>query len=101
MKLFSRLAALGALLALVFLAGSAEAQLTRGSLSGTVRDATGAIVPGATVTVTNQETNISRTAVTSETGSYRIPAREPGQYTVRTELAGFAPVESKDVPIKT
>jgi hypothetical protein len=81
---------------LVFPALSA-AQITRGAISGTVRDASGAVVPGATVTVTNMDTNISRTAVTDAQGFYRVPALEPGRYQVKTELSGFQTVEYKDV----
>jgi len=75
----------------------AAAQMTRGTISGTVRDATGAIVPGATVTVTKVDTNISRSAVSDAKGFYRVPALEPGTYTVRTELSGFQAVENHDV----
>ena len=71
----------------------AAAQITRGAISGTVRDASGAVVPGATVTVTNVATNISRSAVSDAQGFYRVPALEPGTYTVRTELSGFQTVE--------
>ena len=73
------------------------AQITRGAISGTVRDATGALVPGATVTVTNMDTNISRSAVSDAQGFYRIPALEPGRYQIKTELSGFQAVEYKDV----
>jgi carboxypeptidase family protein len=82
-------------------AGPAAAQITRGAISGTVRDATGAIVPGASVTVTNMDTNISRGAVTNERGFYRVPALDPGRYAVLTELAGFSRVESRDIAVRT
>ena len=49
------------------------AQITRGAVSGTVRDATGAVVPGASVTVTNMDTNISRSVVTDAQGFFRVP----------------------------
>jgi len=75
----------------------AAAQMTRAAISGTVRDATGAVVPGATVTATNVDTNISRTAVSDAQGFYRIPALEPGTYNVKTELSGFQSVENRDV----
>ena len=73
------------------------AQMTRAAISGTVRDATGAIVPGVSVTATNVDTNISRSAVTDAQGFYRIPALEPGTYNVKTELSGFQTVENKEV----
>ena len=64
---------------------------------GTVRDASGAIVPGATVTVTNVDTNATRSVVTDAQGFYRVPALEPGTYTIRTELSGFQTVENREV----
>ena len=57
-----------------------QAQLTRGAISGTVRDQAGAVVPGATVKVTNPQTNVVREAVTNDEGFYRIGAVEPGVY---------------------
>jgi hypothetical protein len=75
----------------------AAAQMTRGAISGTVRDASGALVPGVTVTVTNNDTNQSRSAVSDANGFYRVPALEPGTYTVRSELSGFQTVELKEV----
>ena len=77
------------------------AQITRGAISGTVRDATGAVVPGASVTVTNTDTNISRSAVSDARGFFRLPALEPGVYTVKAELSGFSTVEFKDVRLVT
>lgn len=89
------------LLAMGALSSAAHAQLTRGVVSGTVQDSTGAVVPGATVTVTNQQTGLVRTAVTSETGLYRVPALEPGMYRVLVELDGFRAIEHADVPVRT
>jgi Carboxypeptidase regulatory-like domain len=74
-------------------AGVAQAQLTRGIVSGTVRDQSGAAIPGANVTVTNVATNISRSVVTNDSGFYRAPALEPGSYKVKVEIAGFGTVE--------
>jgi len=79
----------------------AAAQMTRGAISGTVRDASGAIVPGATVTVTHIDTNSTRSVVTDAQGFYRVPALEPGTYTVRTELSGFQTVENREVRLVT
>jgi hypothetical protein len=79
----------------------ASAQITRGAVSGVVRDASDAVVPGATVTVTNVDTNISSTAVTDAAGFYRMGGIEPGTYVVKTELAGFTTVEVRDVVVRT
>lgn len=88
-------------LAALLVPTAARAQLTRGAVSGTVRDATGALVPGASVTVTNQDTGLLRETVTSASGLYRVPALEPGLYRVRVELEGFQPVEHANLPVKT
>jgi hypothetical protein len=71
--------------------------MTRAAISGTVRDAQGAVVPGATITATNVDTNATRTVVADAQGFYRIPALEPGTYNVKTELSGFQTVENKEI----
>ncbi len=95
-RVLARLFLLALVGILVFPALS-DAQITRGAVLGTVRDATGAAVPGASVTVTNMDTNISRTAVTDAVGFFRVPALEPGRYQVKAELSGFSTVEYKDI----
>jgi hypothetical protein len=67
----------------------AQARLTGADLRGTVRDATGAVLPGATVTVANVETGLLRTAVADGVGSYLVPALPPGNYRVSAALDGF------------
>ena len=99
-RALARLLVLALVGVLAFPALSA-AQITRGAISGTVRDATGAVVPGASVTVTNTATNISRSAVSDARGFFRLPALEPGVYTVKAELSGFSTVEFKDVGLET
>jgi outer membrane receptor protein involved in Fe transport len=66
----------------------AFAQAT-GSITGTVTDETGAVMPGVTVEVTNVGTNQTRTAVTGSDGYYTVPLLQPGQYSVKGTLAGF------------
>ena len=61
-----------AALAIVLAGGSAWAQATA-TISGTARDQSGAVLPGVTITVTQQETRLVRTTVTNETGSYVLP----------------------------
>jgi hypothetical protein len=60
------------------------------SLRGTVTDPNGAVIAGATVTVTNSSTGIARTTKSAGDGSYRFPALAPGQYQIETEAHGFA-----------
>ena len=93
-------AALAGLAAILLLPAAATAQLTRGSIAGTARDASGAVVPGATVAVINVATNATHTVVTDAQGFYRVPALEPGRYTVTTELSGFRKVEQRDVDVR-
>jgi carboxypeptidase family protein len=69
--------------------GVASAQTIRGTLTGTVVDRDGGIVPGATVTATNAATGISTVAQTNESGIYTFTALQPGEYVVAIELTGF------------
>lgn len=62
---------------------------TLGDISGQIRDASGAAVPGVSVTVTNKDTNATRSAVTNESGLYRFPGLIPGAYGMRAEKVGF------------
>ena len=79
----------------------AQAQMTRGGVNGTVRDASGGIMPGVTVTVVNIQTNQSRQTVTDSQGFYSVTALEPGTYQVRAELSGFSTIEFKDVRVQS
>ena len=82
-------AAIAVLIALLLPSVAISAEMTRGSIAGTARDTSGAVVPGATVTVINVATNAVQTVVTDAEGFYRVPALEPGRYTVTTELPSF------------
>jgi hypothetical protein len=66
-----------------------QARLTGADLQGSVEDATGAVLPGATVTIVNVETGIVRTVVTDAGGRYLAPALPPGTYRVGAALDGF------------
>ncbi|MEO7649719.1 MAG: TonB-dependent receptor, partial [Bryobacteraceae bacterium] len=59
------------------------------TLTGLVKDATGAVVPDVKVTATNTNTNLSREATTDASGTYRIPALNPGPYRLETVAPGF------------
>ena len=65
------------------------AQSSAASLAGTIVDPSGAILPGASVTVANVATGISRTVTTNADGQFAFPSLVPGQYTVTATLAGF------------
>jgi hypothetical protein len=88
-------AAVAALLTLA--ATTVAAQGTGGIISGTVKDAQGGVLPGVTVTIRNDASGVTRTAVTETDGIYRFPALNPGRYTVTAELSGFATVEVKAI----
>src|SRR5688572_3232292 len=68
---------------------SASGQITTGTISGTVRDATGAVLPGASVVVINEETGGSRTVQTDASGYYVAPSLNPGRYQLTASLEGF------------
>jgi hypothetical protein len=79
----------------------AHAQLTRGSIAGTVRDSSNAVVPGAAVTVTNVRTHTTQTVASdSRTGFYQVGALEPGLYTVLVRLPGFTTVEQRGIQVR-
>jgi hypothetical protein len=65
------------------------AQAPTGTITGTVADESGAIVPNVTVTITNKATGIARTVVTNSEGYFSAPALQAGEYEVRAEFKGF------------
>jgi hypothetical protein len=77
------------LVALLLTAHGAIAQTTSGTIYGTIVDTSGAAVPQATVTVTNAQTNIVRTATTNQNGEYTFPVVNPGEYRVSSTMTGF------------
>ena len=62
---------------------------TFGEITGVVTDSSGAVVVGASVTVANPETGVSRTAMTNTAGNYTFPSLLPGIYSVKAEMKGF------------
>ncbi len=84
------------------LAGSdASGQVGSGQVTGVVRDATGAGVPGASVTVTDVDRSFSRTVVSSSSGVYMVSALGSGLYRLRVELTGFKPIVQDGLRIET
>jgi hypothetical protein len=82
------------------LAGTALAQAVRGTLLGTVNDTQGAPIPGVTVTATETQTNVARTAVTNPNGNYVFASMKDGLYRVETELTGFKKFSRDNVEVK-
>src|SRR5437867_8451941 len=69
--------------------GPAFGQEFSATMSGVVRDANGGLVPGVSVTARHVESGLTRTVITNETGSYRMPALPVGAHEVTAELSGF------------
>jgi Carboxypeptidase regulatory-like domain len=76
-------------------AGVAFGQAETGAVSGTVKDATGAVVPSAHVIVTSAGTSAARTATSDEAGSYTITTLEPGLYELKVSATGFGEFKQK------
>ena len=86
------------LLALVCL--FAFAQSDRGTITGTVSDTTGALVPNANIALTNTETGTRSATVTTGTGNYTILALPVGRYTLTVEQPGFSKYEQKNIQVQ-
>jgi hypothetical protein len=94
--------AVGLILALLLAAptGSALAQSYQGGVRGAVRDATG-VVPGANITLINEDTTLQRTTVSNDVGEYAFPNVLPGSYTIKASLTGFRAIESRGIRVGT
>lgn len=80
-------------------AGTGLAQTSLGILAGVARDQTGAVVPNATVQITNQQNGQKRTAATQTDGAYRFDSITPGLYTIEVKAGGFTTSVLKDVNV--
>ncbi|HET9129892.1 MAG TPA: carboxypeptidase-like regulatory domain-containing protein, partial [Terriglobia bacterium] len=74
-------------------------QSSNGTVSGSVNDPSGAIVPGVTITATNNATGVTSTAISNEAGVYNISGLLPGVYKVSSSLTGFRPQTFTDVQV--
>src|SRR4029453_5557262 len=68
---------------------------TLGTITGEVKDSSGGLIPGATVTVVNKSTSATRTTTSNAVGLFDFPSLPPGRYTITTELAGFKTATSE------
>jgi hypothetical protein len=82
-------------------AGSAFAQATFGSISGIVTDPAAAVVPNASIVVTNQQTGIAKQVASNESGNYEATHLNPGLYSVTVQASGFKKVEYRDIQLET
>ncbi len=85
------------LVCLAFTASGLFAQSERGTITGAVRDSSGAVVPGAKITIKNTSTNVNSDAVSNDQGEYTVPSLSPGVYSVRVEKQGFRPAVTNGI----
>jgi len=91
---------LGAALGVVLLGLPLFSQTNFGRILGLVTDPSGAVIPGATVTVVDTQRGVARTLTTDAAGEYNAPTLIPGMYTVRVEASGFKMLERQNVKLE-
>src|SRR5262245_11511010 len=82
--------AIGLLVCLLVVTAAFAQEGINATLSGTVADSTGALIPGVEVTAKNTATGVTSTSITNETGTYRFPSLQPGAYEATAALTGFS-----------
>ncbi len=87
-------------LAVLLTSSPAWAQSLFGTINGKVIDQTGEVVPGATVTLANQDTGATRTQVTTDVGTFSFPNLALGRYTATVELTGFKKAVTQNITVK-
>ena len=90
-----RVLSLLGILLFILHAAVTDAQTFRGGIAGRIADATGAMLPGVSVTATNDATGVARTTVTSANGDFSIPDLQLGTYTIEASLQGFQTVKTQ------
>ena len=91
---------LGVALGLSLFSGALFAQGSFGRILGIVTDQTGAVLPGATVSVTDTQRGIARSLVTDSAGAYDAPALTPSTYTIRVEMKGFKVLDRPNIVLE-
>jgi hypothetical protein len=86
--------------ALILFTASALAQSDRGTITGTVVDSSGAVVPGAKIALINSATNLRQETSTTETGNYAVTSLPAGRYTLSVEQPGFTRYEQSNILIQ-
>lgn len=95
-----RFLSLGLLIALLLVCPFAWSQATQGSIVGVVKDAKGAVIPGALVTLTNTDLGATRNTKSNGTGDYSFPDAVAGHYTLAVEASGFEKFEITNVALE-
>src|SRR5205814_5975922 len=90
---------LASLIALATLSSPLFAQVKSSAINGTVTDSSGAVLPGAKVTVTETGTGTVNTTQTNETGKYNVPYLPIGKYTVAVTMEGFQTFRKTDIDL--
>jgi len=80
----------GALMVCWLFPGTGSSQTAGGTISGTIKDSTSAVVPGSTATLTNVETGVSRQTLAGDSGVYRAANLQPGRYDITVSAPGFS-----------
>src|SRR5688572_11112439 len=88
-----------ALLMTPLFAPAAGAQFDTATVVGTVRDDSNAVVPGATITLTNLDTGIGTTRITDANGTYEFVTVRAGRYKIAAELQGFSTATADDLQV--
>lgn len=84
---------------LIWVSAAMLAQTSTGSITGTVKDESGGVIPGATVTATRSETGENRVVLTNDGGIYRVLNVAPGVYAIKVEMTGFKTLIDKEVGV--
>src|SRR5689334_4972895 len=92
-----RFALRSAVLLTLWGAATVQAQTATGTITGTVRDSTGAVVPRAKVTLASQDTGLNRDTATSESGDYSFTTLPVGSYSVTAEQQGFQTAKEANI----
>ena len=85
---------------LILLAIPAVAQLPTGTILGVAKDSSGGVLPNVTVTVTNVDTGLKRTVMTSDDGEFRVPELPVGNYEVKGEHTGFKIITRRGITLE-
>lgn len=85
---------------LLFFAATTVAQQITATVTGTVTDPAGAVVPGATVTITSIDTGLIKTAMTGESGNYTVTFLQPGSYNIAVSKTGFETVTKENIKLE-
>src|SRR4030095_4547653 len=90
-----------AFITLILTVSSAFAQANNGSVGGVVQDASKALIPGVTITLTNTQTGVVDSRLTNESGAYSFPSVLPGTYKLMGDLTGFRQAVQNDFVVGT